>query len=259
MNHRTILITGASAGLGGALALDYAEPGRVLILHGRDPARLDAMARRCAARGAEVRVMALDLRRTEEFRHWLEDLGTELDIDLAILNAGQTHAAGPTGEPFEAIETLMQVNLMAVVAGVSALLPGMLRRGRGQIALVSSLAAYHGMPITPAYGASKAALKNYGEALRGVLAPRGIRINVILPGFVRTGMSDDFPGPKPGLLSAATAARIIRRGLEANRARIAFPRLLDWGLRCLGVLPAGLAGAIMLWLGYGPRGAGDPE
>src|SRR6266403_1140117 len=198
----TLLITGATGGIGAALARLYAKPQRTLILHGRDPGRLAALARDCEARGAHVVSTSFDLR------------------DGAA----------------------------ATIAGV---LPEMRRRGAGQIALVSSLEAYIGMPVTPVYSASKAALKAYGEALRGWLAPQGIRVNVVLPGFVRTPMSDRYTAAKPWMMSPERAASLIRRGLERNRARTAFPRLLAWGMWWLSVLPPGVSQRILRALGYG--------
>jgi NAD(P)-dependent dehydrogenase (short-subunit alcohol dehydrogenase family) len=137
------------------------------------------------------------------------------------------------------------VNLDGAIATVSAVLPEMRRRGSGQIALVSSLAAYFGLPGTPVYCASKAALKIYGEAMRGWLAPQGIAVNVVLPGFVRTPMNEGFAGAMPLAITAERAAVLIRRGLEHDRACIAFPRRLAWGMRFLSVLPGELSQRIV--------------
>src|SRR5690606_32616370 len=132
-----------------------------------------------------------------------------------------------------------------------SVLPAMRRRGTGQIALLSSLAAYFGLPSTPSYSASKAAVKAYGEALRGWLAPEGIRVNVIMPGYVRSPMCDDLPGPTPFLWSPARAARVIGRGLARDKARISFPFPLSLGCWFLAVLPARLSVYILGKLGYG--------
>jgi short-subunit dehydrogenase len=113
----------------------------------------------------------------------------------------------------------------------------MATRGYGQIALMSSLGAYVGMPISPAYNASKAALKVYGDGLRGWLAPQGVGVSVICPGFVESAMSDKYPGPRPFMLSAEHAAQIIRKGLADNRAVIAFPLPLAMTMRFLALLP----------------------
>jgi short-subunit dehydrogenase len=110
---------------------------------------------------------------------------------------------------------------------------------------MSSLAALRGLPYSPAYCASKAALKAYGEALRAWLRPQGIDVAVVLPGFVDTKLAGHVSGPKPLQMTAERAARIIRRRLARNEAHIAFPRLLHWGLRIASTLPPALVDSIL--------------
>ncbi|MCE1181136.1 MAG: SDR family NAD(P)-dependent oxidoreductase, partial [Rhodocyclales bacterium] len=157
-------------------------------------------------------------------------------------------------EPWEKVEALLEVKLKAAIRVVHAVLPTMRACGTGQIALMSSLAAYFGLPVTPTYCATKAGLKAYGESLRGWLAPEGIKVNVIMPGYVKSPMCDDMPGPKPLLCTPEQAAKAIRHGLECNKARISFPFPLNWGTWWLAVLPVAFSIRIVRWLGYGRYG-----
>lgn len=247
---RRILITGANSAIGGALAEVYARPDITLYLHGRNEARLTEVAERCQTKGAEVVMQLLDLRDFSGLQVWLEALDV---MDLVIVNAGINTHIGPTGEPepWKVVEALLDVNLKSAMVIVQAVLPAMRARGRGQIALVSSLAAYFGLPATPSYCASKAGLKAYGEALRSWLGPQGIRINVIMPGYVKSPMCDEMPGPKPFVWLPKKAAKVIQRGLERDKARISFPFPLNLGTWFLAVLPADLSIRIVRWLGYG--------
>jgi short-subunit dehydrogenase len=222
----SVLITGATGGIGSALAEAYARPGIELVLHGRNEAQLGRLAERCRAFGAAVRTRALDLRDRAALRSWLRALSDELPLDLAIVNAGVNTNIGPdrSGERWEAVEELLDVNVRASIATVEALLPAMRARGRGQIALISSLAAWYGLPITPSYCASKAALK---------------------------AMCREFPGPKPFLWPAERAARAIKRGLEQGRPRISFPFPLNLGSWFLSVLPPSVSERLLALLRYG--------
>ena len=248
----SVLITGASGGIGGALAEAYAGPGMRLILQGRDEEKLASAAACCRALGADVRTRVLDLRDRTALRNWIAQEDAEAPVDLLIVNAGVNTNVGPdgAGERWQAIEELLEVNVFAAIASVDAVLPGMRARRRGQIALISSLAAYYGLPVTPSYSASKAALKAYGEGIRGWLAPQGVRVSVVMPGFVESKMCREFPGPKPLVWPAARAARAIQRGLRQNRARISFPFPLNLGSWSLAVLPAGVSERLLALLRY---------
>lgn len=250
---RHVLITGASGAIGSALALEYAAPGRRLTLQGRNADALQQLAGQCAARGAQVITRILDLTNPDATRQWAIDVARTDPPTLVIANAGLNTNTGShwQGEPYEQSKALVEVNLLSTIALVDGVLPAMRARGLGQIALVSSLAAYYGLAATPTYCATKAALKNYGTSLRAWLKPEGIHVNVILPGYVESPMCAAMPGPKPFLWQPKRAARVIRKGLERDRAAISFPFPLNLGCWGLSVLPACLAMPIAKLLGYG--------
>nr|WP_242697451.1 SDR family NAD(P)-dependent oxidoreductase [Bordetella petrii] len=248
------MITGATGGIGGALALEYAEAGAgTLILQGRRTERLAELAELCRRKGVQVETHALDVRDHDALMAWLVRICEAHAPDLVIANAGVNINVGPggQGETWHEVHGLLDVNIKAVFATVHGVLPFMRERGHGQIALVSSLAAWRGLPETPSYSASKAAVKVYGEAMRDGLASEGIRFNVIMPGYVESQMCFDMPGPKPFLWTAVRAARVIRRGLRANRARISFPFPLNLGCFLLSVIHPSVSGWILRRLGYG--------
>ena len=255
MTLEHVLITGATGAIGSALALEYSRSGRTLTLHGRRADKLEQVAEQCRALGACVHVRVLDLRDRRALCIWLAEVCGGSIPDLVIVNAGLNADIGTRneGEKLEDVEALVEVNVLAAMAAVNCVLPHMRKRGSGQIAFMSSLAAYFGLPFTPTYCATKAALKIYGDSLRGWLAPEGIRINVIMPGYVSSPMCDAMPGPKPFLWTPQRAARTIRKGLERNWARISFPFPLNLGIWGLSVLPACLAMPIARILGYNVR------
>lgn len=250
---RHILITGASGGLGAALAKAYAEPGVVLALAGRDRARLTEVADRCRQRGAEVLASQVDVTDAQAVMDWVRATDRAYPLELVIANAGvaSTLAAGQGGESWQDIRRVFDTNVYGTLATLSPAIEAMTARGRGQVALMSSLGAYVGMPISPAYNASKAALKVYGEGLRGLLAERGVGVTVICPGFVKSAMSDAYPGPRPFLVAADDAAARIRAGLAGNRALIAFPFPLALAMRLLAALPTWASLALQRMFHFG--------
>lgn len=247
-----VLITGATGAIGRALALEYAGPGIRLTLQGRKAEILENLAGQCRQKGAIVVTRQLDLKDRQSLRTWLAELCAENVPDLVIANAGRNTDIGPDGkgEPYNEVEELVETNILANMALFDAILPYLRARKSGQFAITSSLAAYYGLALTPTYCATKAALKTWGQALRGWLHREGIRVNVILPGYVSSPMCDAMPGPKPFLWQPEKAARTIRRGLERDWARISFPFPLNLGIWGLSVLPACLAMPIAKVLGY---------
>lgn len=243
---RTIVITGASSGIGEALALEYASGGVMLALAGRNVERLDVVAKSCRDKGAEVVTMVLDVRDRAAMSAWLLALDRENPIELLIANAGVIagSAAENVVEDGEAGYELLQTNILGAANTVQPLIPAMMARKSGQIALVSSIAGFVPLAHAPSYSASKAALLNYGISLRDALRPHGVKVSVICPGFVDTRMSRAEAGPKPFLMNASNAAKKIAVGLSQDREIIMFPWFFGFITWVSGLLPSWLRRAV---------------
>ena len=176
---------------------------------------------------------------------WVAECDTTSALDLVIANAGISTGTGQGGENDEQTRAIFATNVDGVLNTVLPAIAAMRPRRAGQVALMSSLASFRGMPGAPAYCASKAAVRVWGESLRGDLARHGIRVSVICPGFVVTRMTAVNKFPMPFLMDAAKAARIMADGLARNKGRIAYPWPTAFGAWLGAVLPD----ALMDWIG----------
>ncbi len=242
---KNVLITGASSGIGEALARVYAAPGVSLALTGRDRTRLEAVAAACRDAGATVETATLDVSDRDAMGEWIAARDRAAPIDLLIANAGISAGTGRVGEDEQQVREILSINLDGVINSVMPMVERMRERGRGQLALMSSLASFRGFPGAPAYCASKAAVRVWGEALRGELARDGIAVTVICPGFVRSRMTAANPFRMPFLMDADAAAEVIRKGLAHNRARITFPWRLAAAIWALNACPPALTDAFL--------------
>ncbi|MGE0154077.1 MAG: SDR family NAD(P)-dependent oxidoreductase [Reyranellaceae bacterium] len=242
---KSILITGASSGIGEALALEYAAPGTFLALTGRDAERLDGVAAAARARGAVVEARAIDVLDRAGMKDWLLQLDAAHPLDLAVANAGVGLEGDRKLGEEDAMRGTFAVNVEGVLNTVLPLLPAFRARRRGQIAVMASLASFVGLPQSAAYNGSKAAVRVWGESLRLSERKNGVEVSVICPGFVVSRMTARNSFRMPFLMSAEKAAGRIRRGLARNKARIAFPfgtKAAVW----LGIaLPASLTDRLM--------------
>ncbi|MFN4011490.1 MAG: SDR family NAD(P)-dependent oxidoreductase [Pannonibacter sp.] len=243
----SIVLTGASGGIGTALAREYATPGRVLLLIARDAEKLKQLASEVEAMGATAEWAAIDVRDRAALRAALAEFDGRHPVDLVIANAGVTGGLGPdrSREPDAASDRQFDINLGGVVNTVTALVEPMRLRGQGRIALVASLAGLRALPDMPSYSASKAAVVAYGHSLRGWLKPFGVSVTILCPGFVTSPMSARHKGAKPFEISAEDAARRMRRAIERRAAIHAFPFLLAAGIYLQGLLPPKLADLFM--------------
>ena len=231
------LITGGSSGIGAALARAYAAPGVNLALTGRNAQRLERVAADCRNVGATVRSRALDVLERERLATWMLEVDAAAPLDLVVANAGVSAGTGGGGEDETQTRRMLEINVDGVVNTVMPAIGLMRPRRRGQIAIMASLAAFRGFPGAPAYCASKAAVRVWGEALRGHLHRDGIGVSVICPGYIKTPMTDVNRFRMPMLMEADEAARIIHGGLARNKARIAFPWPMYALVRLISALP----------------------
>lgn len=238
---QSILITGASSGIGAALAKLYAGPGVSLHLSGRDAERLRAVGEACRGRGASVHEAVVDVRDRAAMAAWIQAADDARPLDLVIANAGIAASGAASKDDEARIRDIFAVNLDGVLNTVLPILPRLRQRRSGQIAVISSIAGYRGVPGSPAYSASKVAVKAWGEALRGRHARDGIRVSVVCPGFVVSRMTAENTFAMPLLMEAEPAAAIIRRGLERNRPRITFPWPMAVGAWLFMALPPRLS------------------
>lgn len=244
MTYSSILITGASSGLGEALALGYARPGATLFLSGRDGERLAAVAASCRAKGADAHPRVLCVTESEAMAAWVAECDAVRALDLAIANAGISAGTGGDEEPAEQARRIFTTNVDGVMNTILPAIEAMRPRRHGQVAIMSSLASFRGLGSAPAYCASKAAVRVWGEGLRAWLAHDCIGVSVICPGFVRSRITAVNTFPMPFLMDADKAARIIAKGLARNQGRIAFPLGLYVPTRLFAALPSGLSDII---------------
>ena len=237
---RSVLVTGASSGLGRALAEACAAPGVTLHLAGRDAARLGAAAEACRARGAEVRDAVLDVTDAAATAAWVRGAGR---LDLVIANAGISGGTGGATEPAAQTQRIFATNVGGVLNTALPAIEAMTAQSpdakglRGQVAVIASIAAFVAAPGAPAYCASKSAVQRWAEALDATERRRGVRIHAVCPGYIRTPMTAKNPFPMPFLMDAEDAARRTLRGLAAGRVRIAYPLPLYLMARIVGGLP----------------------
>ena len=230
------LITGASSGIGEALALACAKRGDGLFLCGRNRERLEAVAGRCRALGAVVRAEVLDVADEAATRGWIERCDALAPLDRIFANAGVS-----TGEESEAnVRRTFATNVGGCVNTVLPALALFETRPNpvgAQIVITASIAGYGPLKACPSYSATKACVKTWGLALRGMLAPKGIRVSVVCPGFVRSRITDGNTCPMPFLMEADRAARVILARADRDAGLIAFPWPMRLGAWLLSVLP----------------------
>lgn len=232
------LVTGASSGLGAEMARQLGRSGWRVGLTARREAELEAVARSIRKAGGTAFVAPADIADPAALRAAIAAVAEALGpVDLLVANAGV--GISMVGQDFsaEAFDRMIGVNLSGVGHAIEAVLPGMLRKGAGQIVGISSLAGFRGLPGSSGYSATKAALSALLEGLRADLARSGIVVTTVHPGFVRTPMTAGSSKLMPLAIDVEPAARIILRGIASRRSRVDFPWRMAALLGLVRLLP----------------------
>jgi len=226
------MITGASSGIGRGLAVELARRGAKVGLVARRAEVVDEVVREIEAVGSQALASADSLRAAAD------KLRAELGpIDLLIANAG----IGPTRDAAQIdakeIANVINVNVIGASNSVAAVIPEMVARGSGHLVVISSLAAYRGLPRSAAYCASKAAVSSFFESLRLDLEPRGINVTIIHPGFIKTPLTSGRDAQMPFLMELDDAVQKMVRAIEKRRKRYSFPWQLATIVRAGMIMP----------------------
>jgi short-subunit dehydrogenase len=232
------MITGASSGIGRGLAVELARRGAKVGLVARRLDVIEEVVREIEAAGGKALALPADVQDAASIFAAAEKLSVEIGpIDTLIANAG----IGPTRDAAEidAVEVagVINVNVIGAANSAAAVIPGMVARGSGQLVVISSLAAYRGLPRSAAYCASKAAVSAFFESLRLDLAGRGIKVTIIHPGFIRTPLTAGRSAQMPFLMELDDAVKKMAGAIEKQRKRYSFPWQLATIVRAGMIMP----------------------
>lgn len=241
-NGKVILLTGASSGIGEGLAVALAKRGAVIGLLARRQELLDKIAEQCEKAGGTARVFACDVTDEDAVETTAVELRAEFGhIDMLIANAG---IGGNNKETREldplAVKKVLEVNLLGAVNAVHAVLPEMLKRGKGQLVAISSLAGFRGLPKSAAYSASKAGMTAFFESVRLDVKHQGIDVTIIQPGFIKTPLTAGRESNMPFLMELDAAIPLFVKAIEKKKKFAAFPWQLATIVRAGRFFPAWL-------------------
>ena len=231
-------VTGASSGIGRAVALELARRGWIVAATARREDELATLA--LEAEGLLGRIIGYpaDVTNGEAVGSLAATIASvHGPVALAFFNAGIAPYIRAPDIDLKAVRQVMDVNVMGVFNGLAAVLPAMAKRGKGQIAVTASVAGYGGLPKAAAYGASKAAVINACEALKFDCDVLGIKMQVVNPGFVATPLTSKNDFPMPFLIAEAEAAKRTVDGFAEDRFEIHYPRRLSWLMKFINLLP----------------------
>lgn len=238
MSGPRVLITGASSGIGEALAHEYAKRGARVFLVARRAERLEAVADSVRAHGGEARTFVADVTDRAALGRAVSEMEQVWGgIDVAVANAGINSVGKSAIPPLDGVVRVMRTNFEGMVNLFDAVMPAMLERGDGHFVGIASLAGLRGLPSAPGYSASKAAMQSFLEAVRPRLRRRGVAVTTVNPGFIRSEMTAERKFPMPFLMDTPAAAKLMVRRLDARPAVLEFPLPMKVIVRLMRLVP----------------------
>ncbi|MFK7973371.1 MAG: SDR family NAD(P)-dependent oxidoreductase [Rickettsiaceae bacterium] len=238
--QKTIIITGASSGLGAALAVHYSKQHHRLFLFGRSHARLHEVSESCKANGSDIQTFSEDVTDANSMKRCLETIAREQNIDIVIACAGVSAGTLQGPETLEQVQKIFDTNIYGVLNTIMPIIPYMIKQQKGNIAIVSSMAGIIGLSCAPSYSASKGSMRLFSDALRGYLQRYNITVTTIIPGYIQTPMTKVNQFPMPFIISAEKAAEKVAAGIACNKHLVTFPWILYIFMKLCCLLPAGL-------------------
>ena len=240
-SYRTALVTGASSGIGAALAMRLAREGTEVVLAARRRDALASIAETIEAAGGKARIEVMDVSDGAATAAAVRRLDDALGgLELVVANAGVGGMRWSGALSFEDCAPMLDVNVTGTLATLTAVLDRMVSRGHGHLVGVTSMAAVRGLPHNALYSATKAFTSTFLESLRVDLAGTGVAVTEVRPGYVRTPMTDALDVPKPFMVEPEEAAEVIARGIARRDALVAFPWAMATLTRSVGWLPVPL-------------------
>ncbi len=248
-NFPLVWITGASTGLGRALAVKLAAHGSKVVVSARNQEKLCTLAAEAQSLAGDIFAIPLDVTDKERVKHAYSAITRDYGIpDLCVLNAGTYIPMDAAIFSADTFAKQIDINWMGVVHALDAIIPDLVDRGSGRIAVVGSVSGYRGLRTAAAYGATKAALINMCETLHMELADYGIKVQIVNPGFINTPLTAKNDFRMPSLMPVEKAANALHRGLLSDRFEITFPMRFTWMVKLMRLLPYAIYLPLISWV-----------
>ena len=238
-----IIITGASSGIGAALANAYSKEAKNILLIARNLEKLKTLKRKLEQH-CNITIAVCSVTDQEKMITTLNDFDKNNPVDLIFANAGISAGTSGKGEGIEQVSNIFATNINGVVNTIYPLLDKLKERKKGKIILISSMASFRGLPSAPAYSTSKATVRYLGESLRGFLKPFNIKVITICPAYIKSPMTDTNPFPMPLIYSMEKAIKKIRKAVEKNKPILIFPKIIYYTIMLTNLLPKKISDTI---------------